>query len=333
MKDASDVVHQMLLMRNPWGSTGYSADWNKNDAKWTDALVAQVPMSIDPRTSATKGIFTVPMTRFAGQATSSNDCFGDYSIAHNRAGYKTFWYDRDGADDSDVKNYYTTAPKKDGDFYFSVETYPLSTIPTACHGGSYTFGGQTYNSETMPSVYFAMWKSSKQSTYVAYQYYYTQFNRPILISESDYSAGEEFKYQVNFFFVDSPIRDYTVLVYTKQTVTVNIDTNDGPTNQNHMDGTKPSGFVNQQFWTMAHTADPNPDDDGRPKAPVVVTYPDQDLYENDTSLSDELFYTVFKVYPSNSKAFNEGLDKIWEADPVLGVFYIIEYWPALLVFW
>jgi len=41
-----------------------------------------------------------------------------------------------------------------------------------------------------------------------------------------------------------------------------------------MDGTKPSGFVNQQFWTMAHTADPNPDDDGRPKAPVVVTYPD-----------------------------------------------------------
>jgi len=82
----------------------------------------------------------------------------------------------------------------------------------------------------MPSVYFAMWKSSKPSTYVAYQYYYAQFNKLILISESDYSAGEEFKYQVNFFFVDSPIRDYTVLVYTKQTVTVNIDTYDGPTN-------------------------------------------------------------------------------------------------------
>ena len=194
MKDASNVVHQMLLMRNPWGITGYKAAWHKGDTAWTDALVAQVPLSIDPRTSATKGIFATSMTRFAGQSadgkTSSNDCFGDYSIAHNRAGYDTYWYDREGADNSDSKFYYTTVPAKSGDLYFSVESYPLSTIPTACHGGSYTFGGQTYTKETMPSVYFAMWKASKTDTYVAYHYYYAQFNKPILIAEADYNAGE-----------------------------------------------------------------------------------------------------------------------------------------------
>lgn len=160
MTDASSVKHQMLLMRNPWGTTAYSADWNKDDTDWTDALVAQVPLSIDPRTSAAQGIFTVAMTRFVGQTDTANDCFGDYAIAHNRAGYNTYWYDREGADDTDDKLYYTTAPAKDGDFYFSVESYPLQTIPDACHGGSYTFGGTTYSSETMPSVYFAMWKSS-----------------------------------------------------------------------------------------------------------------------------------------------------------------------------
>lgn len=64
MTDTSSVAHKMLLMRNPWGTTGYSSTWNKDDSNWTDALVAQVPLSIDPRTSNTLGIFTVPMSKF-----------------------------------------------------------------------------------------------------------------------------------------------------------------------------------------------------------------------------------------------------------------------------
>ena len=40
MKDASNNVYKMLLMRNPWGTTQYSAPWHKGDSKWTDALVA-----------------------------------------------------------------------------------------------------------------------------------------------------------------------------------------------------------------------------------------------------------------------------------------------------
>jgi hypothetical protein len=31
---------KMVLMRNPWGVTFYSSDWNHSDARWTDAMKA-----------------------------------------------------------------------------------------------------------------------------------------------------------------------------------------------------------------------------------------------------------------------------------------------------
>jgi hypothetical protein len=40
MTDASGTVHKVLLIRNPWGTSGYSGTWNKDDSNWTDALVA-----------------------------------------------------------------------------------------------------------------------------------------------------------------------------------------------------------------------------------------------------------------------------------------------------
>lgn len=55
---------EMVLMRNPWGTTTYSGPWKYNDAAWTDALVAQVPFSIDPRTSNVDGIFAMPLSTF-----------------------------------------------------------------------------------------------------------------------------------------------------------------------------------------------------------------------------------------------------------------------------
>ena len=39
MKDAKDVSHECLLVRNPWGHSGYSAEWNDKSKDWTDALV------------------------------------------------------------------------------------------------------------------------------------------------------------------------------------------------------------------------------------------------------------------------------------------------------
>ena len=55
---------EMVLMRNPWGTTSYSGTWKYDDSNWTDALVAQVPFNIDPRTSNVDGIFTMPMSTF-----------------------------------------------------------------------------------------------------------------------------------------------------------------------------------------------------------------------------------------------------------------------------
>lgn len=43
MTDASGVVHKCLLVRNPWGEVYYNQEWSKDDAAWTDDLVAQVP--------------------------------------------------------------------------------------------------------------------------------------------------------------------------------------------------------------------------------------------------------------------------------------------------
>jgi len=79
MTDASNVVHKCVLVRNPWGVAYYNKEWNKDDPNWTDALVAQVPMGVDPRTDqATMGVFVVPVSRLKnGQA-----CFSDYEIAH-----------------------------------------------------------------------------------------------------------------------------------------------------------------------------------------------------------------------------------------------------------
>ena len=54
----------MVMLRNPWGTTTYSGTWNKDDSSWTDAKVAQVPFGVDPRTSDTDGIFVMPIAEF-----------------------------------------------------------------------------------------------------------------------------------------------------------------------------------------------------------------------------------------------------------------------------
>lgn len=60
MTDAAGVIHNMIMVRNPWGITYYSGEWNSEDSNWTDELVAQVPHGIDPRTSVNDGIMIMP---------------------------------------------------------------------------------------------------------------------------------------------------------------------------------------------------------------------------------------------------------------------------------
>lgn len=67
--------YDMVLLRNPWGLSYYSGTWSKDDGAWTDALVAQVPYGIDPRTSDSDGIFTMEISDFID---TSIDCINDY---------------------------------------------------------------------------------------------------------------------------------------------------------------------------------------------------------------------------------------------------------------
>lgn len=61
MTDQNNLVHKMIMLRNPWGKTQYNQSWHKADPNWTSDLVLQVPLSIDPRISDAQGIFTVPL--------------------------------------------------------------------------------------------------------------------------------------------------------------------------------------------------------------------------------------------------------------------------------
>lgn len=62
---------KMIMLRDPFGSTGYNGLWHKGDTAWTDALVAQVPFGVDPRTSDSDGIFVMPIATFTATDSGS----------------------------------------------------------------------------------------------------------------------------------------------------------------------------------------------------------------------------------------------------------------------
>ena len=96
-----------------------------------------------------------------------------------------------------------------------------------------------------------------------------------------------------------------------------------------MDGQKPSGFTDQQFWTMDHTSDPSPAAIVKPKD----DYKGDSTVENDSVLSDELFYTVYNVEAANIFLLSEGFDAIWEASPIMAIGYLFSNWTAIFAFW
>lgn len=60
--EANGTITKVVMARNPWGVTFYSAEWYANDTRWTDDIVTnQVPHGVDPRTSASVGIFIMPV--------------------------------------------------------------------------------------------------------------------------------------------------------------------------------------------------------------------------------------------------------------------------------
>lgn len=122
-------------MRNPWGTTGYNSDYDKTSAIWTTDNIAKVPLGINPVNDHNLGYFVTPISKII-----NNACFYDYYIAHDRAGegYKDARYDYDNVDEA-FHSFYITVPAKSGDLYFSVESYPMNSVPPTCTTGTYSY--------------------------------------------------------------------------------------------------------------------------------------------------------------------------------------------------
>jgi len=208
MTDASNVVHRMLMIRNPWGSNGYSYTWSGTDANWTAALKAQVPFNFDPTSSnSNTGIFVMPV---AGLMNAY--CFEDIQFGHSRggAGYANTWYDELNGPENTATSYTFTPTSNDGDIYFTVESYPQQFVPSECFTGTTASGGSSNYPMTLMSVY-------NGNSRISYVYYYEQYHRPILVTSSQYTAGSPLRAEVTYQWVGQPAhKDYTVTVYSKQ---------------------------------------------------------------------------------------------------------------------
>lgn len=59
MTDQNGTEINLLIVRDPWGTTDYNGEWNANDTRWNDQLIKQVPLGIDPRKELLTGMFFV----------------------------------------------------------------------------------------------------------------------------------------------------------------------------------------------------------------------------------------------------------------------------------
>jgi hypothetical protein len=87
---------QLVLMRDPSGTSPYSGDWSKDDStRWSTSTKASVPFSVDPTSSADyeMGYFVVPLTKFAYDGTQSNRCLSYVQFGMNLPGYSNDRYD------------------------------------------------------------------------------------------------------------------------------------------------------------------------------------------------------------------------------------------------
>lgn len=126
----------------------------------------------------------------------------------NNQSYTDVWYDANNIGET-AHQYYYTPTSKDGDLYFTVETYPYQVIPMVCLGAVNSFGSTV----SYPIVYIKVVQNG--TNMIGYKYFYNVYHDPILITEANYKAGEELKVEITYQWAGSPIPDYTLKVYSK----------------------------------------------------------------------------------------------------------------------
>lgn len=245
MTDAAGTDHKCLLIRNPWGVSYYSGTWYKNDASWTNALVAQVPFGVDVRSEQqSKGLFVMPVADLP-------TCFESYQIAHLREseGYIDTWYDKEDDTDLTTEGYFFRLdPDVDSDIYVFAETYAHNIIPIQCTATDNPYGTSYF----WPQVDIAVYQGLNR---IGTNTYFEQFHQPTLLSSKDHRAFNHISIYATFQYYGSPAPDYTIKVYSKYTGQIMNVTMQS--NQIHMDGQSPSGFTGSDYDGYS-TCNPKP---------------------------------------------------------------------------
>ena len=177
----------LVMVRNPWGTAGYNLEWSNTDERWTDELVAELPVDFDPRTSMTEyGIMFVPKENL-------NKCFDDVSMAYIYSGYSDNWYDALDMDEN-FNTYFFVAPEKNGDIFVTVETYSDNIVPLSC----------TANEDlgtSSPLVTIVIYKANdtdEEFTRIAAHQYEDIMHIPIRINSTAYDAEDIFAIDVQY---------------------------------------------------------------------------------------------------------------------------------------
>jgi len=153
-------------MRSPEGAltsggTQLTTAWKPDDANWTDALVAQVPYGIDPRTSNTapNGIFV--LSRDAAWGENGEDrCAYEMDFANEQSWFSNDWYDKINAPDNGeewiVYAKMPPAPADMTEIIFTVETYWYNIIPKKCTEGTYTYDDGSVETHFSPKYNYSV---------------------------------------------------------------------------------------------------------------------------------------------------------------------------------
>lgn len=126
------TIHNMVMVRDPMGNTGYSGDWNKEDAAWTSVLLAAMTSATgisDLTSAALDGVFMTPIENLVAAK-----CFGYYYRGIQR--YTTSaikpnkWIDFENSDEEFHEYTFTVGSASIPDILlcFTVETYYLDML-------------------------------------------------------------------------------------------------------------------------------------------------------------------------------------------------------------
>ena len=213
-------------------------------------------------------------------------------------------------------------PAKSGDLYFTVESYYAGIVPNVCTTGTYTYtqnGQQQSQTLTYPLLFFAVYNLNKSTTnFIEYKYYVEQYQRPIVVQEADYAAGDVFKVSVQYLWFGSPASDFTVGVYSKQSLEVKDST--GAQNKIHMDGSLTSGFTSSTYlgmngWSAAANSTtitpPPPANDTIPVNPTGPTVNPGDQTSTTAQVEVKSFVDLFNKATSVPQFFTLFFENPW----------------------